>query len=328
VSKPGTGGGTVTSSPAGISCGADCSQDYLEGTEVVLTAAADAPGSSFEGWSGCDSSAGNQCTVTLAADRTVVAEFVAQRRTVEVATAGTGSGTVTSAPGPIDCGSVCSADYVAGTLVTLTAHPAAGSRFAGWSGDCAGLGACELGTTEHSSVTAVFSTLPPAAPECWDDLDNDGNGVSDYPGDRGCSSLFDDQESGFSNAFPPLDGSDGRPAAPARGVARVVRRVAPIRGRAALVRARCRSAACVGTARLVARVRVRRGGRVRTRNLVIGRGRYSIAAGEAGTIRILLNRRGRLLLRRTARRERPAVKATVAGSRLRNRTIRLRHRTG
>ena len=51
VTRSGTGTGTVTSNPAGISCGGDCSQSYAAGTVVTLSAAA-AAGSSFAGWSG------------------------------------------------------------------------------------------------------------------------------------------------------------------------------------------------------------------------------------------------------------------------------------
>src|SRR3989442_10180284 len=50
VNKPGAGSGTVTSNPAGISCGATCSAPYNSGTVVTLTAAA-AGGSTFTGWS-------------------------------------------------------------------------------------------------------------------------------------------------------------------------------------------------------------------------------------------------------------------------------------
>ena len=39
VAKAGTGTGTVTSSPAGISCGGTCSASYASGTAVTLTAA-------------------------------------------------------------------------------------------------------------------------------------------------------------------------------------------------------------------------------------------------------------------------------------------------
>ena len=51
-----------------------------------------------------------------------------------VTKAGPGSGTVTSAPAGITCGAPCSATSASGTTVTLTATPAAGSTFAGWSG--------------------------------------------------------------------------------------------------------------------------------------------------------------------------------------------------
>jgi hypothetical protein len=52
---------------------------------------------------------------------------------------GLGAGTVTSSPAGINCGVVCVEDFSPGTVVTLTATPAAGSVFGGWSGtnpDC------------------------------------------------------------------------------------------------------------------------------------------------------------------------------------------------
>jgi hypothetical protein len=60
VTKTGTGSGTVTSSPAGINCGADCNETVnSHGTSVTLTAATAAGGSNFAGWSGggCSASA-------------------------------------------------------------------------------------------------------------------------------------------------------------------------------------------------------------------------------------------------------------------------------
>jgi hypothetical protein len=51
VTKGGSGSGTVTSTPAGIDCGADCSEAYTENTVVTLTANP-ATNSTFAGWSG------------------------------------------------------------------------------------------------------------------------------------------------------------------------------------------------------------------------------------------------------------------------------------
>jgi hypothetical protein len=54
--------------------------------------------------------------------------------TFTAAKAGSGTGTVTSLPAGINCGSYCSDTFVAGLPVTLTATPNSGSIFAGWSG--------------------------------------------------------------------------------------------------------------------------------------------------------------------------------------------------
>ena len=74
VTKSGTGDGTVTSSPAGINCGADCEEDYIEGTEVSLTADAYTY-SDFTGWSGGGCSETGDCTVTMNQAHTVIATF-------------------------------------------------------------------------------------------------------------------------------------------------------------------------------------------------------------------------------------------------------------
>ncbi|MFY0575346.1 cellulase family glycosylhydrolase [Cystobacter fuscus] len=78
--------------------------------------------------------------------------------TLTVTKAGTGSGTVTSSPAGIDCGSTCSANYSSGTSVTLTATAASGATFAGWSGACSGTGACTVSMTAARSVSATFNT--------------------------------------------------------------------------------------------------------------------------------------------------------------------------
>ena len=96
VTKAGTGSGLVSSSPAGISCGADCSEVYTAGTVVTLTATPDS-NSSFAGWSGACTGIG-ACTVTMDTAKSVSPLFLAQSLTI-TATAGSGgsispSGTV------------------------------------------------------------------------------------------------------------------------------------------------------------------------------------------------------------------------------------------
>jgi hypothetical protein len=76
---------------------------------------------------------------------------------LSVAKSGTGSGTVTSSSGNINCGSICNASINSGTLLTLTATPATGSTFTGWSGDCVGTGVCNVTMNAAKSVTATFS---------------------------------------------------------------------------------------------------------------------------------------------------------------------------
>jgi hypothetical protein len=69
-----------------------------------------------------------------------------------------GAGTVTSTPTGITCGITCIASFTSGTNVTLTAAPATGSSFTGWSGDCSGLTTCEVPMNAAKSVSASFST--------------------------------------------------------------------------------------------------------------------------------------------------------------------------
>jgi hypothetical protein len=155
VVRAGNGTGTVTSVPVGINCGNDCIQDYNTGTAITLTAVA-TPGSRFAGWSGGGCSGTGTCMLTLNAPTTVTATFVDQD-TLTVSKSGNGSGTVTSAPAGINCGATCSADYDDGTMVTLTANPAAGSAFTGWTGGgCSGTGTCIVNLTTNTTVTASF----------------------------------------------------------------------------------------------------------------------------------------------------------------------------
>jgi PKD repeat protein len=92
----------------------------------------------------------------IAGNHSIKAVFA---RTLTVTTAGEGGGTITSTPGAISCGSICTAQLQDGTVVTLSAAPDAFSKFTGWSGGgCSGAGTCTINLNADTTVTASFST--------------------------------------------------------------------------------------------------------------------------------------------------------------------------
>ncbi len=148
-----TGNGSVTSTPAGIACGVDCSGIYNHGQSVTLMQSA-STGSTFTGWGGaCSGTAA--CTVSMTAARTVTATFTVDQHLLSVTRDGTGMGTVTG--GAISCGATCMANVEYGTVVTLSAAPLIGSTFGGWSGACTGSGSCMVTMDMARSVTATFT---------------------------------------------------------------------------------------------------------------------------------------------------------------------------
>src|SRR5580658_4374656 len=70
---------------------------------------------------------------------------------------GSSTGTVTSSPAGISCPSTCTASFSSGSSVELTAAPAAGASFAGWSGTCKGTGSCTLTMNANLSAVATFN---------------------------------------------------------------------------------------------------------------------------------------------------------------------------
>jgi hypothetical protein len=77
VQFAGTGSGTISSSPVGLSCsssaGSACSGSFPTGTSVTLTAV---PNGTFGGWAGCDIESGTTCTIeNLTNNVTVIATF-------------------------------------------------------------------------------------------------------------------------------------------------------------------------------------------------------------------------------------------------------------
>ena len=170
VAKAGTGSGTVTSSPAGITCGNDCTETVNHGSMTMLTAVA-AAGSTFAGWSGGGCSGTGTCTVTATAATTVTATFTLQQFVLTVERRGTGVGSVTSSPVGIACGTDCTQTYDSGTVVTLTAAvvTGSGSTFAGWSGGgCTGMGTCVTTVTAAATVSATFTLTGPGGALVFD----------------------------------------------------------------------------------------------------------------------------------------------------------------
>lgn len=161
VTKTGDGSGTVTSDPAGIDCGTECTHAYEQGTVVTLTALPDA-NVSFTGWSG-DCTGAESCEVTLDATRSVSANFQPTERALTVVKGGDGAGVVTGEG--IDCGADCTEAYAHGTSVELTASPASGSTFGGWQG-CTSIdgGVCSVDMTADTNVTATFEEDAPPPP--------------------------------------------------------------------------------------------------------------------------------------------------------------------
>ena len=159
INKIGNGAGVVTSSPDGVDCGGNCTDDFERGTSVTLTATPD-PASTFEGWSGGGCPANTSpCTITMDQDRTVSAQFDGVTFPLTVTRLGGGDGRVTSSPAGIDCGGSCQARFGPNTMVTLTAAPNSASGFSGWENDCAPAGTaadCVVTLSAARSVGARF----------------------------------------------------------------------------------------------------------------------------------------------------------------------------
>jgi len=156
------GNGQVLSTPAGITCGADCAQDYAEGTQIALNATPD-PGKVFSGWSGACTGT-SPCQITMTTDTAVTATFsTAPQDSHRLIITKAGNGTVTSSPEGIDCGGLCSGYYAQDTEMTLTAIPDFGWLFFDWSGACTGTGPCQVIMNQETTIFAAFESGTPIA---------------------------------------------------------------------------------------------------------------------------------------------------------------------
>lgn len=158
VTKVGTG--NVAGGP--ISCGnggnASCSANVNAGTVITVTATA--PGNAeFLGWTGACTGSQASCTVTVNDVLNTTATF---KTLFKLSVGKTSSGTTVATPNgefnsSINCGSSCNASYLQDTVVTLSATPAAGRTFTGWSGACFGTATtCTVTMGRDTSVTANY----------------------------------------------------------------------------------------------------------------------------------------------------------------------------
>jgi len=90
--------------------------------------------------------------------------------TLTITDLGTGTGTVTDDLGLINCtttggviSGTCSASYQTGSVVVLTAAPAAGTTFSGWNA-CSGTSTCTVTMNTNQAVSANFGTTGGGVP--------------------------------------------------------------------------------------------------------------------------------------------------------------------
>ena len=148
-----------------------CSESFPSGTVITLDDSTTGS-TAFVGWESIPAVTScfgrGICTFTLTADTTVTGVFETPQlltTTVE----GDGQGFVESADysallhrglrcqkGLTQISHSCTISYSYGTEETLTALPAGGSKFVGWSGPCAGTSTCTVLMDRAQDVTASF----------------------------------------------------------------------------------------------------------------------------------------------------------------------------
>jgi hypothetical protein len=146
VAKAGSGSGGVTSNHVGITCGADCSESYLNGSSITLTAAPDT-NSTFTGWSGGSCAGTGSCTLNLTSDTSVTASFTAPGSSVSVS-----DSTVTEG----DSGTVSAVFTVA---MSAPSTQTVAVSYSTADGTATGGSSCS-GSTDYISSSGMVTFLP------------------------------------------------------------------------------------------------------------------------------------------------------------------------
>jgi hypothetical protein len=103
VQLSGSDYGSVSSAPAEIDCGQTYNAAFTTGALVTLTATAVANGN-FIGWGGACQGTTPTCTVTMQPSTLVTAQFMRIGIPLSVTKSGDGTGSVSSQPAGISCG--------------------------------------------------------------------------------------------------------------------------------------------------------------------------------------------------------------------------------
>jgi uncharacterized repeat protein (TIGR02543 family) len=138
-------------------CTPDCDDTGAGGSQFELGAEADA-GYRFAGWTGGGCTE-EECTVTLAADTTVTANFVAEPK---LALSVHGKGRVTAPDLEASCSGTCAFSVPYQDETEFHATPLKGWRFTSWGGACSGSKpTCTVSLSTDATATASFAALPP-----------------------------------------------------------------------------------------------------------------------------------------------------------------------
>jgi hypothetical protein len=134
---------------------------YNAGTAVTLTAPATSSGNNFSSWTGCTSTNGATCTVTLNSNTTVTANYAAVYVLTVNSTTPASGVAITASPADLSSKTTGSTaftlSYAAGSSVTLTAPATSGSNaFSSWSG-------CTTANYTVPGKIAPTVTVTPAA---------------------------------------------------------------------------------------------------------------------------------------------------------------------
>ena len=321
ITKVGTGTGTVKCE---INAGPEeaCAASYPNGTSIKLKATADS-GSEFAGFSEGTGSASScstsPCTFTIEANSTVKATFNLIPRTLSVTTAGTGSGEVKCKFNGGSAGA-CTSPQPNGTTVEIIATANSGSEFAGFSSGTGSASSCSTSPcsftiTANSAVTATFNPIS-ATEEFALTVNKAGTGSGSVTCDGGAcaakyakgtkvalaaSAASGSTFSGWSGGGCSGTGgctvtieadttvtatftADSTPPPPAEGKVKVAGSAAVKSGKAQL-KLTCTGGPCKGSLKLKAKVKQG----TKTKNLVIGKGSFSLAEGATTTLKVKLS---------------------------------------